>query len=162
MLAPRHHFPPAVPAQHIINLAAASSMSYRLLIAGFDFGYFYDLSLSRFLSIRLQKGCLLLLAHIPAVSAVMVFGYGFYSPCPVLCRELSYIGTMEPCRCRYFLRTLSRCSQLQRIQSFFCSLIFIPFSRCCYDLPVCFTISVHFFTLLQYTFSCRKFKAFYK
>ena len=112
--------------------------------AGFDSGYLYDLSLFRFLSIRLQKGCLFLHAHVTAVSAVMVPGYGFYSPCPVLCGELGYIGSMDPCCCRRFLRTLSRCSQLRRIQSFFRSLFF-PFSRCCYDLPLCFTVSVHFF-----------------
>lgn len=38
----------------------------------------------------------------------------------------------------------------------------ILFSCCCYDLPVCFAISVYFFALLQYTFSCRSFKVFYK
>ncbi len=124
--------------------------------AGFDSGYLYDLSLFRFLSIRPQKGCLFLHAHVTAVSAVMVPGYGFYSPCPVLCGELGYIGSMDPCCCRHFLRTLSRCSQLRCIQSFFRSL----FSLFRAAAMICLSASLYryiFFTLLQYTFSCLPF-----
>lgn len=130
--------------------------------AGFDFGYLYDLSLFRFLSIRPQKGCLFLHAHVTAVSAVMVPGYGSYSTCSVLCGKLSDIGTMEPCCRRHFRQALSLCPQFQRIQSLFCSLIFILFSCCCYELSVCFTVSVHFITLFQYTISCPNFKTIYE